>query len=238
MLTDTAVRSGRDKAATFSDYVFDQLRDDIVSGAFPAETRLAMKELTERYQVGTSPLREALHRLAGEGFVQFVGQRGFKVPSLSREDLEDLIALRSLVEEAAMRQAIARGDDAWEAGIVGAFHKLERQANRIAHTDDASVIKYEVVHRAFHVSLYAGVTSPRLAALHSNLFDQAFRYRKALHGAPVEPHDVLDEHRSLMEIVLSRNADAAVQVIRAHFELTRIAASPQFAITTTNSIRA
>lgn len=238
MPTDAAVPVGRDNAATFSDYVFDQLRDDIVSGAFPAESRLSMKELTERYQVGTSPLREALHRLAGEGFVQFTGQRGFRVPPLSLDDLEDLITLRSLVEETAMRQAIARGDDAWEAGIVAAFHKLERQANRIAQSDDESVRKYETVHRAFHVSLYAGVASPRLAAMHANLFDQAFRYRKALHSAPVDPRDVLGEHRSVMEVVLSRNADAAVAVIRAHLELTRSAAGPEFASAATKSTRA
>lgn len=53
-----------------------------------------MKDLTNRYKVGLSPIREALHRLLGEGCVQSVGQRGFTVPPLSRQDLEDITALR------------------------------------------------------------------------------------------------------------------------------------------------
>jgi GntR family carbon starvation induced transcriptional regulator len=211
-------------ATTYSDYVCDRLRADIVSGAFAPESRLAMKELCDRYEVGTSPIREALHRLTGEGFVQFFGQRGFRVPPLSLADLDDLTDLRRLVEEAAMRQAIERGDDAWEAGIVAAFHRLERQVGRFGSDDDEVIREYDAVHRSFHVALYAGVASPRLVALQANLFDQAFRYRKLLHREPISARQILSEHSSLMKLVLERNADAAVKAIHTHLQLTRGAA--------------
>lgn len=206
---------------THSDMVFNKLRSDIVTGALAPRAKLAMKDLTARYQAGLSPVREALQRLVGEGFVRNVGQRGFTVPDLSLEDLEDLTALRQLVEEAAIRQAIARGGDDWEAGIVAAFYRLERQAGRFASTDDRAIRDYDVVHRAFHRSFYDQVVSPRLAQLHANLFDQAFRYRKTLHAVPIEPGEIVREHRHLMEVVLSRDADAAAAVLRAHLGLTR-----------------
>lgn len=205
---------------TYSDYVFDQLRADIVNGALAPRAKLAMKDLMARYKVGLSPIREALHRLVGEGFVQTVGQRGFTVPPLSLEDLEDLTALRALVEEAAVRQALERGDDAWEARIVGAFHRLELQIGRFGSADDAGIAQYEAVHRGFHTAIYQGVVSPRLTSLHANLFDQAFRYRKTLHREPLAPEEVLREHRHLMEIVLSRNTDAAVAELCGHLRLT------------------
>lgn len=208
-------------ALTYSDYVFDHLRSDIVNGVFAPATKLAMKDLHARYKVGLSPIREALNRLVGEGFVQSVGQRGFTVPPLSLEDLEDLTGLRMLVEEAAIRQAIARGDDAWEAGIVAAFHRLERQVGRFATTSEAVIRQYDVVHRGFHTAFYANVISPRLAAMHGNLFDQAFRYRKTLHREPLTAQDILDEHRHLLDVVLSRDADAAVAALCGHLQLTR-----------------
>lgn len=208
-------------AATYSDYVSDRLRADILSGALPAESRLAMKELCQRYEVGTSPIREALHRLTGEGFVQFFGQRGFRVPPLSLADLDDLTDLRMLVEEAAMRQAIERGGDAWEAGIVAAFHRLERQVGRFGSDDDAVIREYDAVHRSFHVALYAEVASPRLVALQANLFDQAFRYRKLLHREPISARQVLAEHRALMKRVLARDVEGAVKAMCAHLQLTR-----------------
>jgi len=215
-------------SATYSDYVFDRLRSDIVSGAVEPSSKLAIKDLCERYQVGMSPVREALHRLAGEGIVHLRGQRGFTVPPISGEDLEDITELRLVVEEAALRQSIARGDDAWEAGIVAGFHRLERQIGRFAGKSEAAVKEYDVVHRAFHVALLAGAGSPRLAALHESLFDQAFRYRKLLHEEAIAPAEVLAEHRSLMKRVLSRDTEAAVAAIRRHLELTRTAARRHF----------
>jgi DNA-binding GntR family transcriptional regulator len=214
-------------AATYSDYVFERLRADILTGAFEPDARLAMKELSERYQVGTSPIREALHRLTGEGFVQFVGQRGFRVPPLSLDDLDDLTNLRSLIEEAAMRQAIANGDDTWEAGIVAAFHRLERQASRFSTDDEGLIREYDAVHRSFHLALFASAASPRLIALQANLFDQAFRYRTLLHSQPISPREVVTEHKRLMKHALARDADAAVKAIKAHLQLTRAPARRQ-----------
>lgn len=207
-------------AQTYSDVVFDHLRADIVTGTLAPKSKLAMKDLTTRYKVGLSPIREALHRLLGEGFVQSVGQRGFTVPPLSLEDLEDITALRTLVEEAAMRQALAKGDDVWEAGIVSAFHRLERAVGRFGGTD-ADILRYDAVHRGFHVALYDNVVSPRLLALHANLFDQAFRYRKTLHSASLSSEDIVREHRHLMDTVLSRDVDAAIAAVCKHLTLTR-----------------
>ncbi|HSV36245.1 MAG TPA: FCD domain-containing protein [Ramlibacter sp.] len=212
-------------ALTYSDFVFDHLRADIVQGVFAPASKLAMKDLTARYQVGLSPIREALHRLVGEGFVLSVGQRGFTVPPLTLEDLEDLTALRTLVEEAAIRQAIARGGDTWEAGIVAAFHRLEKQAARFATDDETAIRHYDAVHRGFHTALYAGVTAPRLATLHGNLYDQAFRYRKTLHHKRLTARDIVAEHRRLMKVVLSRDADAAAAALCGHLQLTRKAAA-------------
>jgi DNA-binding GntR family transcriptional regulator len=213
--------TGSAAAATYSDYVFDKLRCDIVCGAFAPGARLAIKDLCDRYQVGSSPVREALHRLTGEHFVQFVGQRGFRVPPLSLADLDDLTDLRALIEEAAARQAITRGDDAWESGIVAAFHRLERQVGRFGSEDQATIRRYDAVHRDFHLSLFAGAAAPRLIELQANLYDQAFRYRALLHREPIPPAQILAEHRMLMTHVLSRDVEASVDALLAHLELTR-----------------
>lgn len=209
------------QSLTYSDYVVDRLRNDIVMGSFPPGARLPMKDLCARYEVGNSPLREALHRLTGEGFVQFVGQRGFRVPPLSMEDLADLTRVRSMVEEALAREAISKGDDEWESRIVAAFHKLERVLGRFGRGDEQSIFEYDSVHRHFHVAMYAGVGSPRLTGLHANLFDQAYRYRKLLHTGPFTPEEVLEEHRHLMGLLLERDAEGAVAMLLAHLQLTR-----------------
>lgn len=209
-------------SSTYSDAVFESLRSDIVGGLFAPGVKLAMKPLAERFTVGTSPIREALHRLAGEGLVDFVGQRGFRVPPLSLADLNDLTDLRILLEAAAVKQALTHGDDAWEARLVAAFHQLALHLKK--QDVSYSTATYERVHRQFHVAMYAGVVMPRLQALHSHLYDQAHRYRQAFAHAEVPPAKVLAEHKKLLAIFLSRDIQAATARMCKHLEFTRTAA--------------
>lgn len=204
---------------TFSEQVVDQLRIDIVGGEYLPLAKLAMKDLVARYKVGLTPVREALHRLVGEGFVTTVGQRGFTVPPLSLADLEDLTSLRAMVEQAAVLQAIETGDDDWEAGIISAFYRVEKEAGRFSTTDNAVIKRFDAVHRAFHAALFAGI-SPRLAGLQANLFDQAFRYRKSLHQQNLSAVHLIAEHRQLMDAVLSREPARATAAVLGHLQLT------------------
>jgi DNA-binding GntR family transcriptional regulator len=105
---------------------------------------------------------------------------------------------------------------------------LELQVGRFAGQSEETMAQYDVVHRAFHVSFYAGVVSPRLTHLHACLVDQAYRYRKTLHHLPLTPVEVLAEHRRLMQVVLSRDADKAAIAVRNHLELTRSSAQRYF----------
>lgn len=213
--------AGTATPSTDSDPVSERLRHDIVTGAFAPGSRLGIKALCDRYGKGNSPVREALHRLAGERVVEFIGQRGFRVPPLALDDLDDLTALRSLIETAAVRLAIARGSDTWEEDLVVAFHRLALQSARLDSGDADASRRYDAAHRQFHLALCAGAQSQRLSDLQANLYDQAFRYRQFMHREPVSPAELLAEHSELMRLALSRQADAAVGRLQAHLSLTR-----------------
>jgi GntR family carbon starvation induced transcriptional regulator len=73
----------KDARKTLSESAYDALRDDIIRGRLEPEEKLRIEELRQKYATGASPLREALNRLAGEGFVTTEGQRGFRVAPLS-----------------------------------------------------------------------------------------------------------------------------------------------------------
>src|SRR5215218_9013205 len=103
-----------DEVPTLARQVAGVLRRDILEGALLPGSRLRIEGLRARYRVGASPLREALSQLVAEGLVLRVDQRGFRVASAEPETLRDLIETRCLVETAALRAAIARGDAAWE----------------------------------------------------------------------------------------------------------------------------
>ena len=80
---------------------------------------------SERYGGSTSAIREGLQRLVEQGLVVSEPQLGFRVVSLSVEDLVDLTVARCEIEGLALRYAVEHGDLAWESEIVAAIYALE-----------------------------------------------------------------------------------------------------------------
>src|SRR5580700_3759218 len=115
-----------DLPRTVAESTYQRLRQDILWGRFAPGSPLRSDELRARYDVGISPLREALTRLSSERLVTTVGQRGFRVAQLTAYDVEDTMATRLVIEGEALARSMERGDIAWETSVVAAFHALSR----------------------------------------------------------------------------------------------------------------
>ncbi len=210
---------------TLSAGVAGRLRADILNGLLEPGRRLGMAELTERYGAGMSPVREALSRLVGEGLVQSEGQRGFRVAAMSREDFNEIVMLRQVVEEAGVRAAIEKGEETWEASLVAAFHVLERRlAALLGEASDSNFAAYEDAHRAFHFAIIAGAGSKRLSRMQQRLYAEARRYRllfyrKQFAGNAVDFSEAGAIHREILDAVLARHADPPAKLLRNHVTL-------------------
>ena len=165
--------NGSDSSLPLSEQAFRSLRHDVLVGTFAAGSKLKLDELQEHYRFSSSPLREALSRLSQEGLVRADERRGFRVAPISLDDLNDITHMRLMLDVQAIRNAIELGDDAWEASIVAAFHRLEKIESRLG---DGPVIldeEWSEIHRAFHASLLAACKSERQRLWSLSLFDQA-----------------------------------------------------------------
>src|SRR5713101_6613723 len=103
---------------TLTSDLFDRLRTDILHCHLKPNSRLLFRDLRASYASGMSPLREALMRLASDGLVVLEDHKGFRVAPVSREELVDITSTRCELEGLAVRTAIEKGDDHWEANIV------------------------------------------------------------------------------------------------------------------------
>jgi DNA-binding GntR family transcriptional regulator len=93
---------------TLTDQAYERLREDIVHGAFHPGDKLRIEFLKQTYDVGATPLREALYRLSADGFVHVQGQRGFRVADMSLEELKDITNLRVVLEGMALTSRTSR----------------------------------------------------------------------------------------------------------------------------------
>lgn len=221
---DSSVRSiqpARTPAApTLGGAVLEDLRRDILECRWAPGAKLRFEALRAQYRVGLSPLREALSRLAVEGLVVGIDRRGFCVAPVSLADLDDITALRCELEAVALRWAIARGDDVWEASMVAAAHHLTRMHWEEKDKPHQISDEWERRHTAFHEALTSACGSKRLMQLRAQFFNQTNRYRRLAVAFARAVRDDRGEHAALVEAALARDADRAADLIRKHIMRT------------------
>ena len=191
---------------------YDRLRADIINGKLKPGSKLRIQELGKDYETGASPLREALNRLAGEGFVTTESQRGFRVSAISLDDLKDLTRMRIMLECEALSESIRSGDDDWEANIIAAFHLLTKADSiRLQNFPE-----WEKRNQEFHQSLVAACRSPWLLRLRHTLYEQHKRYRSLAIQARGDSRDLHAEHRAIKEATIARDIRAACKATEDH----------------------
>jgi len=211
-----------DDSKTLGEEVYGRLRSDLIAGRLLPGTKLPFRQLSVRYGVGIAPLREALSRLASERLVHFEGNRGYAVAPVSLADLRDLCSLRVDLSCKALRASVELGDEHWEAEILASLHRLQRSPLPKSLQDDSAFDEWERRHDHFHHSLIASCGSPWLLHFCAVLSDQFQRYRRIIIMRMTESSDLLnsirEQHRTIAEASIARDADLAVRCLQEHFE--------------------
>lgn len=209
------LRSHSLTGGTLANDVLRRLREDIISCVLKPGEKLRFEVLRGLYGVSYSTLREALSRLASEGLVTAEGQRGFYVSPISEEDLLDITDARVLLERECIGRAMDRADADWEGAIISAFHKLDRLEDSMGE-ELRTTPDWDLLHLHFHDALVAGAGSPTLSELRHLLFERARRYRRISALVRKQPRQKSNEHRIIMEAVLSGDSDLAKDLIERH----------------------
>ena len=205
---------------TLASLVYERLLEDIVKGNLEPGLKLRLQVLKNDYDVGNSPLREALNRLSENGMVIREENKGFRVAPTSIGELEELIRTRCWLEEIALRESINNGDDQWEERVVLAFHRLSRAST--ANNDPEIYIsrEWEKRHREYHLAVLSACNSDILLGYCTQLHEKTLRYRNLAAVVEYRERHELEEHRAIQEAVLDRDADLAVKLLNKHFRVT------------------
>ena len=86
----------------------EQLREAIIRGEYQPGQRLKQNELARSLGCSPVPVREALHRLAADGFIVIDPQRGARVADFNSRDLEEMYEIRMMLEGRAAQRAAER----------------------------------------------------------------------------------------------------------------------------------
>ena len=159
-------------------------------------------------------MREALNRLASDGFVEAPEQRGFFVTPVSREDLIEISELRVLLECHALGLSIANGDTEWEASVVAAHHKLHVMEQQLLRGNDSEKETWKRYDWEFHQTLIAACNSRNLLSIHAIIYDKYLRYQMLV--LTYRGEEAVQEHENTFNAALARDAGKAKSLLEVH----------------------
>jgi len=188
----------------------------IVMAELKPGEKLKINYLKERLNTGASPIREALSLLTSDQLVERIDQRGFRTAEASRENFDEILRLRCSLEDMAIRQSIENATTDWEENIVLFHHRMVR-------SEQDKLDSFEQFHKDFHTALLANCSSPILLKFCSQLYDLNVRYRYiAGRSQNYQSRDVSEEHKSIMQAAIDRNADEASERLLSHYRKTGV----------------
>jgi DNA-binding GntR family transcriptional regulator len=187
------------------------IRKSILSGEYAPGSWLRLNKLTSETGASLIPVREALRILETERLVESIPNRGARVLPLSASDMNDLYAVRTILEVEAIRISPPL-DDATRAEMQDVLGLIQVA---VAEADRDEVIR---LNREFHFALYRRSGSPWLVYLIEMLWNHNERYqRMSLHFR----HDAADvEHRAIVDALTAGDSVAAAEALRTHLQTT------------------
>jgi len=198
---------------TLSERIFEVVREQILKGQLPHGEPIRQDALANELGVSKIPLREALARLEQEGLLVNHPNRGYFVLPMSREQADEIFALRLSIEPQAAAYASQVATDADRSRATHAFTALETAA-------DSNLADVAVRNREFHIALVEAGNRSVTTQLVERLAILAERYVIAhLQPAGRDARAHL-EHRGLFDAWLERDKRKVEKLLKEHIQGT------------------
>ena len=191
--------------------VADKLRDQIIRGEIADGTQLRQDVIAGQYHVSRIPVREALRQLDAEGLITIVPNRGAIVPELSPNDVEELFAIRALLEPEVLKLSIPRLTQSDLAQAEAILNKYVNELRREEHMENWGRMNWQ-----FHSILYSRAERPHFMSIIRNVNHNGERYTRLQLYLTHGMKRANQEHRQLLDLCRERESVAACKLLRQH----------------------
>lgn len=204
--------------------VYEQLKQDLLSGRYSAGEPITVVKLREEYQVSKQPVMEALHTLAADRLVEIQPQVGVRVSSFSPDDVATFFGIFARTEGGMAHRAALTHNADQLAELDELCTALEAAA---ATGDEWAGSTYLAGNRRIHTLIHTMASAPLAADISQHLWDLS-DFLIATHGSGFSGN--LDErnhgHRQVLEAIRDRDPEAAERAMTQHILDSPLATPP------------
>ncbi len=197
-------------ASSLTDEIAKTIRERILKGEYGIGERIKENQLATELKVSRTPVREAIKQLESEGLVETIPNRGTFAAGFSKQDVEDIYAVRTVVEVMAVKWAVNRISDEELLKIQEAFDMMEFFT---AKRDCAKVME---LNTRFHKTIYDASRSRFLVRILKSYQEYVQQTRKVTVYCEDNLQPILEEHREILQAIKNRDENEAVEKIFVH----------------------
>lgn len=196
---------------------YQAIKQAIISGRLEPTKIYTVTELSERFEVGKTPAREALVILTSEGIIDPIPRSGYQVKSISVQDLMEIFHLRSVLEIEGVGLAAERITE----GDIKLLEENNRQEQVIAEISNSGVSpeiyqKGFDLNSEFHLTIARASGNNRLVRLVEDLLNELERV--LVHDPYLaEPH----QHSEIIDRLKRRDKPGSQDIMKKHLEDTK-----------------
>jgi len=204
------------KNVSLRETVTQALRAAVISGEMKPGEVYSAPTLGKRFGVSPTPVREAMLDLAKEGLVVSLPNKGFRVTEVSDEDLDEITALRLLIEPPTVKEVLPLIDAA------GLARLREMAADIVQFAGAGDLIGYTESDRKFHLAILEYSGNKRLVALIAELRSHTRLLGLAPLVATGKLREMALEHIELVDLIEAGKAEEAQELMSVHIGHVRI----------------
>jgi DNA-binding GntR family transcriptional regulator len=192
--------------------LFEQIKELILTNAYEPDQIVQIEKLAEEFGVSTTPIREALIRLEGAGFLQMIPNKGVLISGIREEDIRNTWEMRRVLEpyagrlaaELDLEQEIESLEGTLGAILAGAFDfeiytRTDIQIHELFYTHLENDLLRETIQRVHQMSMRMRYFAENVSRKHDAVVEQ-----------------VTTEHLAILKALRSHNPDQAAEAIYAH----------------------
>ena len=198
---------------TMSEFIYNNLKEAIISSELKANQRINEKELSKAFHVSRTPVREAVLRLAAEGFVRIDSYRRAIVKEVTSEELSDIIQVIGNLDKLAMELVI----DNLSPEEINKLENITKKMRKYCKTN--SVEEFMQLNVSFHDELWRNVPNKYLRKMLYLTRDHKERYTYARLYAYKKLgmlEKSMKQHKELMEAIKAKDKAKLKSLIVRH----------------------
>lgn len=196
-----------------TDLAYDKLKTEIMSGDLVAGDRVKEELVAEKLGVSRTPIRHALQKLAAQGFIVMTHHQGARVANWSSQDLEEITALRALLEGFGASVAARKVTAAQLDALQILCDEMEKAAGRATPADLEEITD---LNSRFHMTIIEASGNKRLAEVIGNLAHPLLVQRRFTAFTNERLQRSMAHHREIIDALTQGDSDWASAIMRSH----------------------